>query len=127
MFEMMIDKIDLISALNYPILQQFEPIGIGLAGLACLLPILGIVIWIAIGIWMYKDAEKRDENGVLWLIVGLVAGIIGVIIWLVVRPDMDEVMRKRREKQWHQQQYQPPPQQQYQQQYQPPPKQDQDK
>ena len=35
---------------------------------------------------MYKDAEKRGKSGVLWLIVVWVLGIIGLIIWLVVRP-----------------------------------------
>ncbi len=83
------------------------------AGAMCLIWIVPTIIWIVIAIWMYKDAQKRDENAVLWLIVGLVAGIIGLIIWFVVRPDMAEVEQKRREKQMggYQQQHQQPPQQ----------------
>ncbi len=94
-----------------PLVDEWEPVGWGLAGAACLLvPIITFIIWLAIAIWMYKDAKKRDENAVLWLIIGLILGLIGLIIWIVVRPDMDEVMRKRREKQqYQQQQYQQPP------------------
>ncbi len=55
-------------------------------GLFCFILVIPIVISILIGVWMYKDANKRGENGVLWLIVGLIAGIIGLIIWLIVRP-----------------------------------------
>ena len=91
-----------------PILQTTTPDfmpGI-CAGSLCLVGILPFIIWIIIGIWMYKDAKKRDENAVLWLIVGLVAGLIGLIIWFVVRPSMDEVRRNRQQQQ---QQYQQPP------------------
>ncbi|MFO7991161.1 MAG: hypothetical protein R6U61_02565 [Thermoplasmata archaeon] len=70
-----------------------------------MLSIVPFIIWLIIGIWMYKDAKKRDENAVLWLIIGLIAGLIGLIIWLVVRPDMAEVQQKRQQ----QQQYQQPP------------------
>jgi len=49
-----------------------------------------IVIWfviaILIAIWVYKDAEKRGSSGALWLIIVLLTGIIGIIIWLLVRP-----------------------------------------
>jgi len=65
------------------------------AGALCFVWLVPFIIWIAIGIWMYKDAKKRDENAVLWLIIGLIAGLIGLIIWIVVRPDMAEVERKR--------------------------------
>ncbi|MFO7791794.1 MAG: hypothetical protein R6W73_02285 [Candidatus Saliniplasma sp.] len=81
-----------------------------------MLSIVPFIIWLLIGIWMYKDAKKRDENAVLWLIVGLVAGIIGLIIWFVVRPDMAEVERKKQGGYQQQQYQQPPQQQQYQQQ-----------
>ncbi len=66
-----------------------------LCGGLLLLWIVPMILWIVIAIWMYKDAQKRDENAVLWLIIGLFLGIIGLIIWFVVRPDMTEVERKR--------------------------------
>ena len=50
-----------------------------------------VLIWlifaIVIAVWMYKDAESRGESGVLWLIIALIAGIIGLIIWLIIRRD----------------------------------------
>jgi len=44
------------------------------------------IIWILVAIWVYKDAEKRGSSGVLWLIIVILLGLIGIIIWLVVRP-----------------------------------------
>jgi len=58
----------------------------GMAGLACIVPIIIFIIWIVIAIWVYKDAEKRGSSGALWLIIVIITGIIGLIIWLVVRP-----------------------------------------
>jgi heme/copper-type cytochrome/quinol oxidase subunit 2 len=51
----------------------------------CLVPIVWLVIGILIAIWVYKDAESRGMNGALWLIVVILTGIIGLIIYLLVR------------------------------------------
>jgi len=59
---------------------------LGLAGLMCIIPIIMLIIGIVLAIWVYKDAEKRGSSGALWLIIVLFLGIIGLIIWLVVRP-----------------------------------------
>ena len=56
------------------------------ASACCLVYVFFFVIWIVIVIWVYRDAEQRGENGVLWLLIVLVAGIIGLIIWLILRP-----------------------------------------
>src|SRR3989442_10787072 len=53
----------------------------------CIAIIAGLVLSILIAIWVYRDAESRGMNGVLWLIVVLIAGLIGLIIYLVVRSD----------------------------------------
>ncbi|KAA0002527.1 MAG: zinc ribbon domain-containing protein, partial [Thermoplasmata archaeon] len=55
------------------------------------------IIWIAIGVWMYRDAEKRGKSGALWLIIGLLFGIIGLglIIWLIVRPPEPSFYEKK--------------------------------
>ncbi len=58
----------------------------GLAFLTCIIPIIWLVIAIIIAIWVYRDAEKRGSSGALWLIIVIITGIIGLIIWLVVRP-----------------------------------------
>ena len=59
---------------------------LGGAMIACVA--LWFIIAILICVWVYKDAEKRGSSGVLWLIVVLLAGIIGLIIWLLVRPPL---------------------------------------
>lgn len=54
-----------------------------------ILPIMAAIFLVAIllAVWVYRDAEKRGESGVLWLIIVLITGIIGLIIWLIVRGD----------------------------------------
>jgi TctA family transporter len=49
--------------------------------------IIWLVIAILIAVWVYRDAEKRGESGALWLIIVLITGIIGLIIWLIIRRD----------------------------------------
>ncbi len=56
-------------------------------GLICLIPIIYFVIGIILCIWVYRDAEARGMNGVMWLLIVLLIGIIGLIIYLVVRKD----------------------------------------
>ena len=67
------------------IAKQAWLFGMGL--LFCLIPLVWFIIGILLCIWVYRDAESRGMNGVLWLIVVLIAGIIGVIIYLIVRKD----------------------------------------
>jgi preprotein translocase subunit Sss1 len=47
--------------------------------------IFWLVVGIALAIWVYRDAESRGMGGVLWLIVVLITGIVGLIIYLIVR------------------------------------------
>ena len=48
--------------------------------------IIWFVIFILIAIWVYKDAERRGKSGALWLIIVIILGLIGILIWLLVRP-----------------------------------------
>ena len=57
-----------------------------MGGAICVFGIIWFVIAILIAIWVYKDAEKRGSSGALWLIIVILTGIIGIIIWLVIRP-----------------------------------------
>ena len=60
----------------------------GLAFLLFLPLILAAVYWIVallLCVWVYKDAKKRDMNAAVWLLIVLVTGCIGCIIYLVVR------------------------------------------
>ncbi len=56
-------------------------------GLICLIPVVWFIVSILLCIWVYRDAESRGMSGVLWLIIVLIAGIIGLIIYLVVRKE----------------------------------------
>ncbi len=67
-------------------------------GLAIILPIILLLISILIAIWVYKDAESRGESGVLWLLVVLITNLIGLIVWLVVRPEKKEARSRRENK-----------------------------
>jgi Na+/H+-dicarboxylate symporter len=55
-------------------------------GALCFIPLVIFIIWIVLAIWVYKDAERRGSSGALWLIIVIITGIIGLIIWLIVRP-----------------------------------------
>jgi len=71
--------------------QTETEIGI-LGGAACLaFGLVWFIIWILIAVWVYKDAEKRGKSGVLWLIVVILLGLIGIIIWLIVRPPIQQM------------------------------------
>ena len=59
----------------------------GFTGLVCIvIPLIALIIGIVLAVWVYKDAQKRGSSGALWLIIVIFTGIIGLIIWLVVRP-----------------------------------------
>ncbi len=69
-----------------------DVVGFGFVGIIVLLVFICIAIGItaAIGVFVYRDAKKRGMNAPLWTLVALVApGLIGLIIYLVVRSDRD--------------------------------------
>jgi len=55
------------------------------AGLGVFCWVIWFIIGILICIWVYKDAESRGMSGVLWLVLVLILGLIGLIVYLVVR------------------------------------------
>ncbi len=72
------------------LLQPLTPeilFGFGILALIIAFAVVWFVVAILIAVWVYRDAEKRGESGVLWLIIVLIAGIIGLIIWLIIRGD----------------------------------------
>ena len=50
-----------------------------------LIPIVLFVLWLVVTIWVYKDAEERGMNGLLWALLVFVGNIIGLIVYLIVR------------------------------------------
>ena len=67
--------------------MTYDPLGFLGAFLMIYVVILIVVCLIGLGlaIWVYKDAKKRDMNAAVWLLIVLVTGCIGCIIYLVVR------------------------------------------
>ncbi len=58
--------------------------GVLLISFLIIIPIT-CIISIAIAVWVYKDAQKRDMDETMWLLIVLVSGCIGCIIYLIVR------------------------------------------
>jgi hypothetical protein len=47
--------------------------------------VISFVIGIILAVWVYKDAKKRDMDAAVWLLIVLITGCIGCIIYLIVR------------------------------------------
>jgi len=65
----------------------FDPFAL-LGGLYLIIIVIVAIYWIVallLCIWVYKDAKKRDMNATMWLLIVLLTGCIGCIIYLVVR------------------------------------------
>jgi len=59
----------------------------------CIIGFITSIIWIVIAIWVHRDARARgDINGGLWLLMVLITGIIGLMIWLLIRPPIQKAM-----------------------------------
>lgn len=48
-----------------------------------------IAIWLVVIIWVYRDAERRGMNGILWALLVFIGNIIGLIIYLILRSTQD--------------------------------------
>jgi hypothetical protein len=59
--------------------------GAGFILLAVVFVALFYIIGILIAVWVYKDAKKRDMNAAVWLLIVLLTGCCGCIIYLIVR------------------------------------------
>jgi hypothetical protein len=52
-----------------------------------LLPLALLALWIFVCIWVYRDAQERGMNGVLWALLVFIGHVIGLIIYLIVRSE----------------------------------------
>jgi len=50
-----------------------------------LFPLALLALWIYVIVWVYRDAEKRGMNGLLWALLVLIGNLIGLIIYLIIR------------------------------------------
>ncbi len=46
-----------------------------------------LIIWIFVIAWVYRDAERRGMNGILWGLLVFIGNIIGLLIYLIIRSD----------------------------------------
>lgn len=46
-----------------------------------------LILWIFVIAWVYRDAERRGMNGVLWALLVFIGNLIGLLIYLIVRSD----------------------------------------
>jgi len=46
-----------------------------------------MILWIAVIIWVYRDAERRGMNGLLWGLLVFIGNLIGLLIYLIIRSD----------------------------------------
>jgi len=55
------------------------------AGL-CLVGLIFLAVNIAILVWVIKDAQARGTSAGAWLVVVLLFGILGLLVYLIARP-----------------------------------------
>ena len=46
-----------------------------------------IIYWLLLPLWVFMDARKREFKAPLWAILVLITNAVGLIIYLVVRPE----------------------------------------
>lgn len=68
--------------------NPFDFFGYTLSATCCIIGGLFFLIWIFVLVWVYKDAKRRGKSGIAWVLVVLILGILGLIIWLLVRPPL---------------------------------------
>lgn len=52
---------------------------------------IGTIISILIAGWIYKDANARGKNGLVWGLFGFFFSIITLIVWLITRPKTNTI------------------------------------
>jgi hypothetical protein len=60
-------------------------IPVGICGLLCVLLVVAVQLYIVY--FLYTDANVRGQSGVLWAVIGLFTGLLGLIVWLIMRPE----------------------------------------
>lgn len=47
--------------------------------------LLVIIVHILVAIWVYQDIRKRNAGSGIWIVIALLAGLLGVLVYAVVR------------------------------------------
>lgn len=59
-------------------------------GLTEILLILWFIVAISAAVWVYRDANALGQKGLIWLILTLIFGIFGLVIWLGVKQKLNK-------------------------------------
>lgn len=59
--------------------------GLLLAAIWLIFVVAIVIIDVAIAVWVYRDARERGMEAALWLLIVILTGLIGLIIYLIVR------------------------------------------
>lgn len=69
------------------------PMAFSMNGMARIMPLtVMFFFWVAVTIWVFRDAESRGQNGLLWGLLVFVGNLLGMIIYLIVRSQTPTVM-----------------------------------
>jgi uncharacterized membrane protein YhaH (DUF805 family) len=59
--------------------------------IGCLIGLISFAITVALTVWVYRDANARGQNGILWGLLTFFFTLIGLIAWLIVRRDKPRI------------------------------------
>lgn len=96
-----IEKAMFESVLSLKIIISMKGVCIILSGLGITSGIVGFVkvlftlialaASIALGVYIYRDANKRNMDGTFWLLIVCVSWVVGAVVYLIVRDDNSAV------------------------------------
>jgi len=66
---------------------QIWPRGFLNLPLLAIFSLILLVIWIMVIFWVYRDAERRGLNGLLWALLVFIGNLIALIIYLIIRTE----------------------------------------
>ena len=46
---------------------------------------LVVIVHILVAVWVYKDIRQRNAGSGIWIVIALVAGLLGALVYAVVR------------------------------------------
>lgn len=72
------------------LLQDMEALIGAYLAVVIIVGLIALAINIALMVYVYKDAEKRDMGGALWLIIVFLTNLLGCLIYLIVRGNHPE-------------------------------------
>ena len=44
-----------------------------------------LVVWLLLAVWVFQDIRKRNAGSGLWIVVTLLTGLLGAVLYALVR------------------------------------------